>query len=73
MKRTVTTTTGYRAEIETVANAARVEVKTAAYIFKGVLSPWVVLHAYEGEHAQDQADRYVTRLVAALKDEEERL
>ena len=72
MKLTVITSTGYKAEISTAvaADGAAVEVKTAAYIFKGVLSPWIVLKSYTGADAQKRAQTYANRLVAALMDEE---
>jgi hypothetical protein len=72
VKRTVTTSTGYRAEImtATAVDGVSVEVKTAAYVLKNILSPWITLKAFSGHDAQQHADDYVDRLVAALLGED---
>lgn len=68
----VATDTGYKAEVKTVKSGEAVEVHSAAYIFKGLLSPFIVLKKFTGDDAETRADRYAKRLVAALVDEEEK-
>ena len=67
----VATDTGYKAEVRTVKVGENVEVHSAAYLFKGILSPFIVLKKFSSEHAERDADRYARRLVAALMDERE--
>lgn len=67
----VATDTGYKAEVKTMRIGDVVEVHSAAYIFKGLLSPFIVLKRFTGDVAESRADRYAKRLVAALLDEEE--
>lgn len=66
MKASIVTDTGYKAIIETEPHDGGWHVKTAAYIFKGMLSPFVVLKRFETE---TEADQYATRLVKAIKGE----
>lgn len=66
MKVSLVTETGYKAVIETEAHEGGWQVKSAAYIFRGVLSPFVVLKRFSTEA---QAEQYATRLVAAIKGE----
>lgn len=68
----VATDTGYKAEVKTVKAGEAVEVHSAAYIFKGLLSPFITLKRFTGEGAESRADHYAKRLVAALLDEEEK-
>lgn len=72
MEMTVTNDTGYKAEVRTVEVSGGVEVRTAVYIIRNMLSPFVTIKKFTGDGAQAKADKYVTRLVAALLDEEEK-
>lgn len=67
----VATDTGYKAEVKTVKVGEDVEVHSAAYLFRGLLSPFIVLKKFAGVDAELRADRYARRLVAALMDEKE--
>ena len=66
MKVSLVTDTGYKAIIETEDHDGTWQVKTAAYVFKNMLSPFVVLKKFTTEA---EADTYVHNLVAAIKGE----
>lgn len=66
MKLSLVTETGYKALIETEPHGDAWQVKSAAYIFKNMLSPFVTLKILPTEA---EADAYATNLVAAIKGE----
>lgn len=66
MKLVVVSDTGYKALIETEPDGDHWQVKSAAYIFRGVLSPFVVLKRGLSE---PDAERYANALADAIKGE----
>lgn len=70
LKLTVNTDTGYRAEIhvDDPDHEGLVVVKSAAYIFKGILSPFVALKFFYGEKATLRAELYAKKLKTAIEE-----
>lgn len=63
---TLNTLTGYRAQLVIEAERdGKYAVKSAAYLIRNVLSPFVVLARFE---TQDAATRYCERLQHAIED-----
>ena len=66
MKISVSTDTGYKAEIQVEPTRTGHQVRTAAYLFRGVLSPWIVLKEFTGPDSEKRAGAYADSLARAL-------
>jgi hypothetical protein len=66
----INTDTGYRAElhVDDPDEKGIVCVKSAAYIFKNVLSPFIALRYFNGDNATRKAEKYARDLKRALEE-----